>query len=108
MTQSNLIYRVIGKKMFDKNLFTKIPFLAATVESVEKNQFKFKEIYDLPMPGTFLYHLGIGKIFGYTEFSIQITNFFFMPLIFLGGVFWSIEMLPKFWQHFSMANPTFE
>ena len=48
MTQSNLIYRVIGKKMFDKNLFTKIPFLAATVESVEKNQFKFKEIYDLP------------------------------------------------------------
>ena len=34
--------------MFDKNLFTKIPFLAATVESVEKNQFKFKEIYDLP------------------------------------------------------------
>ena len=48
MTQSKLIYRVIGKKMFDKNLFTKIPFLAATVESVEKNQFKFKEIYDFP------------------------------------------------------------
>ena len=34
--------------MFDKNLFTKIPFLAAIIESVEKNQFKFREIYDLP------------------------------------------------------------
>ena len=48
MTKNNLIYRVIGKRMFDKNLFTKIPFLAATIESVEKNQFKFREIYDLP------------------------------------------------------------
>ena len=47
-------------------------------------------------------------IFAKTWDSIMvITNFFFMPLIFLGGVFWSIEMLPKFWQHFSMANPLY-
>ena len=36
-----------------------------------------------------------------------ITNFFFMPLIFLGGVFWSIEMLPDFWRNISMVNPLY-
>ena len=36
-----------------------------------------------------------------------ITNFFFMPLIFLGGVFYSIEMLPEFWRNISMANPLY-
>jgi ABC-2 type transport system permease protein len=36
-----------------------------------------------------------------------ITNFFFMPLIFLGGVFWSIEMLPDFWRNFSLGNPLY-
>ena len=36
-----------------------------------------------------------------------ITNFFLMPLIFLGGVFYSIDMLPEFWQNFSMVNPLY-
>ena len=36
-----------------------------------------------------------------------ITNFFFMPLFFLGGVFYSIEMLPEFWLNFSMLNPLY-
>ena len=36
-----------------------------------------------------------------------ITNFFFMPLIFLGGVFYSIDMLPDFWRTFSMVNPLY-
>ena len=36
-----------------------------------------------------------------------ITNFFFMPLIFLGGVFYSIDMLPEFWRNFSMVNPLY-
>ena len=30
-----------------------------------------------------------------------------MPLIFLGGVFYSIEMLPEFWQNFTMLNPLY-
>ena len=34
-----------------------------------------------------------------------ITNFFLMPLIFLGGVFYSIDMLPEFWQKVSFFNP---
>jgi len=36
-----------------------------------------------------------------------ITNFFFMPLIFLGGVFYSIEMLPDIWRNISMINPLY-
>ncbi len=47
-------------------------------------------------------------IFAKTWDSIMvITNFFFMPLIFLGGVFWSIEMLPDFWRNISMVNPLY-
>ena len=47
-------------------------------------------------------------IFAKTWDSIMvITNFFFMPLIFLGGVFWSIEMLPAFWRNISMVNPLY-
>jgi ABC-2 type transport system permease protein len=36
-----------------------------------------------------------------------LTNFFLMPLTFLGGVFYSIEMLPDFWRNISMANPLY-
>ena len=36
-----------------------------------------------------------------------ITNFFFMPLTFLGGVFYSIEMLPDFWRSFTLINPLY-
>ena len=36
-----------------------------------------------------------------------ITNFFFMPLTFLGGVFYSIEMLPDYWRSFTLINPLY-
>ena len=29
------------------------------------------------------------------------TTFVFMPLSMLGGVFWSIDMLPEFWRNIS-------
>ena len=35
------------------------------------------------------------------------TTFVFMPLSMLGGVFWSIEMLPEFWRNISMLNPLY-
>ncbi|MDP6569509.1 MAG: ABC transporter permease [Candidatus Marinimicrobia bacterium] len=35
------------------------------------------------------------------------VNFFITPLIFLGGVFYSINMLPEFWRTLSMANPIY-
>ncbi len=34
-----------------------------------------------------------------------IPTFVLTPLIYLGGVFYSISLLPKFWQTISMANP---
>jgi hypothetical protein len=37
----------------------------------------YKEIYDTSMPGTFIFHLIIGKLFGYTESGLQLFNFFF-------------------------------
>ena len=35
------------------------------------------------------------------------TTFVFNPLSMLGGVFWSIEMLPEFWRTISMFNPLY-
>jgi ABC-2 type transport system permease protein len=35
------------------------------------------------------------------------TNFVVTPFVYLGGVFYSIHMLPGFWQKVSMANPIF-
>lgn len=35
------------------------------------------------------------------------TNLVFMPLTFLGGVFYSIDMLPEFWRNLSMINPLY-
>jgi ABC-2 type transport system permease protein len=34
-----------------------------------------------------------------------IPNFVLTPLSYLGGVFYSVEMLPDLWQHISMGNP---
>jgi len=36
-----------------------------------------------------------------------IPTFVLTPLIYLGGVFYSIEVLPEFWQPVSLANPLF-
>ena len=35
------------------------------------------------------------------------TTFVFMPLSMLGGVFWSIDMLPEFWRNISLINPLY-
>ena len=35
------------------------------------------------------------------------TNFIFMPMTFLGGVFYSINMLPEFWRNISYINPIY-
>ncbi len=36
-----------------------------------------------------------------------VVNFFLTPLVFLGGVFYSIDMLPPFWERLSHFNPLF-
>lgn len=48
----------------------------------------------------------INAVFARTfdEISI-IPNFVLTPLTYLGGVFYSIEMLPEFWQGVSLLNP---
>ena len=54
---------------------------------------------------------GIGVIVGIIAKSwdsiMVLTNFFLIPLTFLGGVFYSIEMLPDFWRNISMVNPLY-
>ena len=38
---------------------------------------------------------------------VIVPTFIVTPLIYLGGVFYSIEMLPSFWQKVSLFNPIF-
>lgn len=55
------------------------------------------------------------SMFGFTnglladsfEDASIVPNFVLTPLVYLGGVFYSIDQLPPFWQHVSMANPIF-
>ena len=35
------------------------------------------------------------------------TVFLITPLIYLGGVFYSVDMLPTFWQKIALFNPLF-
>ena len=47
-------------------------------------------------------------IFSKTWDSIMVfTNFIFTPLIFLGGVFYSIDMLSPFWKSLTKLNPVY-
>jgi ABC-2 type transport system permease protein len=36
-----------------------------------------------------------------------IPTFVLTPLVYLGGVFFSVEVLPEFWRPFALANPVF-
>lgn len=48
----------------------------------------------------------INAIYAKTFDDISIIpTFVLTPLIYLGGVFYSIDMLPEFWQHVSLLNP---
>ena len=47
-------------------------------------------------------------IFAKTWDNIQLlVNFFLTPLVFLGGVFYSIDMLPPVWRSISLFNPLY-
>ena len=41
---------------------------------------------------------------GFDDVSI-VPTFVLTPLTYLGGIFYSIKLLPSFWQDVSMANP---
>ena len=55
-----------------------------------------------------LFALGglLNGVFGKTFDDISIVpTFVLTPLTYLGGVFYSVSLLPEFWQNVSMANP---
>ncbi len=50
----------------------------------------------------------LAGIFAKTWDNIQmLVNFFLTPLVFLGGVFYSIDMLPPVWRSISLLNPLY-
>lgn len=50
----------------------------------------------------------INAVFAKTFDDISIIpSFILMPLVYLGGMFYSIEILPEFWRNISQFNPIF-
>ncbi len=50
----------------------------------------------------------INAIFAKSFDDISIVpNFILMPLVYLGGMFYDIKILPEFWQNISLYNPIF-
>lgn len=48
----------------------------------------------------------INAVFANSFDAISIVpNFVLTPLVYLGGVFYSIDLLPEIWRHVSLANP---
>lgn len=78
---------------------------------------QFKELFPIHHPfGLFLFLLLGSSIFGnigiYVGFISKtfdhitaVTNFIVLPLIYLGGVFFSLSILHPFWQTVSKVNP---
>lgn len=61
----------------------------------------------LLLGGIFFSCVGIWAAFRARSFDEigAVTQFIVMPLIYLGGVFYSIDRLPEFWQKVSLFNP---
>ncbi len=61
----------------------------------------------LAVGGLAFANLGIAVGFWARSFDqlSGITGFMLLPLLYLGGVFFSVEQLPKFWKSISLFNP---
>ncbi len=50
----------------------------------------------------------INAVFAQSFDDISIVpTFIFMPMTYLGGMFYSVKILPKFWQDMSKFNPIY-
>lgn len=77
----------------------------------------FGELLPIAHPFYFFLFLFLGGVtFAYLGISVgfysrsfdqlsAISGFILMPLIYLGGVFFSVEHLPGFWRNISLVNP---
>ena len=75
--------------------FASLPFWRITHDSVliqyitllidEFGRAPYTEIFDTALPGTLLFHLFIGKVFGNTEAGAQLFNFLFCSLFMLSN-----------------------
>ncbi len=89
-------------------------FIVALVVTIIALFFTELKLYSLPITiavvfmTSIVFSLGgmINAIFAkkFDDISI-IPTFVLTPLIYLGGVFYSIDLLPKFWQQVSILNP---
>lgn len=89
-------------------------FLVGTVVTIVALFFTDLHLYSFPITiavvlmTSIVFSLGglINAIFAkkFDDISI-IPTFVLTPLIYLGGVFYSIDMLPEFWQKVSIFNP---
>lgn len=83
---------VTGLALFFTSIEVKHPFITATIILLTAVLFSLGGFINAVYANTF------------DDISI-VPTFVLTPLIYLGGVFYSIEMLPDFWRGVSMGNP---
>lgn len=79
--------------------------------------FQYEQFLAVAHPLWLLFYLFVGGL-SFANFGLSaaiwaksfdhlsaVGNFILLPLIYLGGVFYSIERLPAFWQKISQLNP---
>ena len=60
---------------------TVVHYVAMLVDQFDR--VPYLEIFDTAMPGAILFHIFIGKIFGYTEQALQFMNFILILILFV-------------------------
>ncbi len=55
----------------------------------------YRDVFETSWPGTFLFHIGLGKVFGYSALGFRIADFIFLGL--LMGVSWRVLSLLDPW-----------
>ena len=112
-------YKVIGAACVGSLLRGYVVSLMIYLSGLAFVLFKYQELFIPKHFFVLLYFLSMGAlIFALLGVWVTLksksleqisafTNFILTPLIFLGGVFFSLEDLPPFWQKVSLWNPVF-
>jgi len=93
---SELAFSLSWRMQWDAPLFHYIAFL------VDKYDYTpYKDVFDVNMPGTILFHLAIGKVFGYSDLAFRIIDVIW--LAFLLGITWLL--MRPFGKAVALAGP---
>lgn len=63
----------------DTSLYHYMGYLIA-----ERDFFPYTDLFEISMPGTFLFHAGVGSAFGFSDFGFRVADLFYMTGLMVG------------------------